>query len=120
MTALRCGTGPLFALACKMPGKIVVASKRSALKKALDAFDKGPITARPLNGGILKCPSSSEAATASLRARCIWDFNSPPRAATARANQKHRRRLRHALKGMRAALFGNEQPGDLSLHTRGD
>ena len=53
VTTLRCGTGPLFALACKMPGKIVVASKRSALKEALAAFDKGPITARPINGGIL-------------------------------------------------------------------
>jgi hypothetical protein len=36
-----------------MPCKIVVASKRSALKEALAAFDKGAITARPLNGGIL-------------------------------------------------------------------
>jgi hypothetical protein len=43
----------LFALAYKMPGEIVVASKRSALKEALAAFDKDPITARPLNGSIL-------------------------------------------------------------------
>jgi hypothetical protein len=45
-------TGPQFALACKMPGEIVVASKRSALKEAPAAFDKEPVTARPLNGGI--------------------------------------------------------------------
>jgi hypothetical protein len=36
-----------------MPGKIVVPSKRSVFNEALAAFDKGPITARPLNGGIL-------------------------------------------------------------------
>jgi hypothetical protein len=43
----------LFALACKMPGEIVVTSKRSVLKEALAAFDSDPITARPLNGSIL-------------------------------------------------------------------
>ena len=41
--------------------------------------------------------------------------------ATTRSNEpEQRHRLRHALEGMAAALFGDEQAGDLALHPRRD
>ena len=59
---------------------------------------------------------SSSRPTSGVRLRCAGTAS-----AAARPHQPEQsHRLRHALERMRAALFRDEQPGDLALHPRRD